>query len=151
MTQLQKLTDQAESAAVSNIPVSSFMDTSPVFLSPNSSVKHAIQIFSAEKVSGAPVLDATNRLLGMISEYDLLLQAATQDLDSPVSYKTEIIGLKPSDTLKEALVLLYRNKLRRLPVVDQNGVLVGVVSRIDVLNRLVGQAEKPETEETAEP
>lgn len=114
------------------------MDASPIVLSPETSVRTAIVTFNSERISGAPVIDRAGKLLGMVSEFDLLLQAATQDLDSPIAFKKEVLGLRPSDTLKEALMILYKHRIRRLPVVGDNGMLVGVVARIHVLNQIVG-------------
>ncbi len=134
---IKNLEKKAEDAKISDLSVLDFMSKHVISLVDGTKIFTAIQTLSTHQISGAPVVDSRGRLLGIISEYDLLLQAATKDLSSAMTYSTEVLTLSAEATLREVLVLLYKNKYRRLPVVDQNKKVLGVVSRIDVLNRLI--------------
>ena len=110
----------------------------------------------AQRVSAFPVLDDNGKVIGVVSEADLL---AKQALDSePDGMPGMITGLlrrrehekargvtagdlmtsppvtvTPDDTLERAARLMYTHKVKRLPVVAADGHLVGIVSRADLL------------------
>lgn len=146
------LTEQAENAKLADVVVESFMETNPIKLLPDTSIANAIQTFATHKISGAPIVNTGGKLMGMISEYDLLLQAGSKDLNSQIQYKDKIIGLLPTDTLKTALILLFKNRIRRLPVVDNTGLLLGMISRIDILKKIIFSVrEHNESKESLDP
>jgi CBS domain-containing protein len=138
---VEKLQQYAEKNSVSLLPAKSFMTSEVVTLGPQTTIAEAIQIFVSSKISGAPVVNATGNLLGIISEHDLLLQAASKDLEEPIGYVKNVLTIHTGTTLKEVLVLFYKNHMRRLPVVDVMGKIQGMVSRIDVLQKLVNVKE----------
>jgi CBS domain-containing protein len=119
------------------IPVVQFMDRDVMCVPIHTTIIKAVKLFRAKNVTGACVVDGANKLLGIVSEYDLLLQAATEPLTSAIKFRAKPKTLRPNQTLKEALVTLYKHKVRRLPVLDAAGKVVGVVTRLDVLERLV--------------
>lgn len=128
------IAEKAEQANLGEVPVSRFMNVDCLKLKPDYSVRGTIEAFRIHHVSGAPVLDYQDKVIGVISEYDLLIQAASSKLSAPIIYKTNIISVQPETTLKEVLVILYKQKLKWLPVVNQGNYIQGVISRIDVLN-----------------
>jgi CBS domain-containing protein len=96
------------------------------------------------RVSGFPVVDGDGVVMGVVSESDLL---ARQEAPGPrrkrvspaeltaadlMSWPPATIG--PDETVRRAARLMYVRKLRRLPVVDQRGRLVGLVTRADLLS-----------------
>lgn len=119
---------------LNDVPVSQFMNKSVVALRDNFSLKTTIETFRVRHISGAPVVDYDNRVIGVISEYDLLIQAASRSVLTPIEYKTSVLSVNPETTLKEVLIMLYKNKLKWMPVVSEQGYLKGVVTRIDVLH-----------------
>ena len=133
----------ADDAKISDLKVTEFMVPPEIKISHEAKIYVAIQGLGAHKISGAPVINAHGKIVGVISEYDLLLQAATKDLSSPIEYTKEFLSLQPSATLRDCLVLLYKNKIRRIPIVDVNQHVVGMVSRMDVLNRLIRPKRPP--------
>jgi CBS domain-containing protein len=110
--------------------------------------------FREHRVSAFPVLDEDDRVVGVVSEADLLVKEALQyDGHGPVSgvlHRQERIkaeGLTaadlmsrppvtigPHDTVAAAARLMYAKKVKRLPVIDEEGRLIGIVSRSDVLS-----------------
>ena len=115
-------------------PVSHFMNENYIKLKANYSIKGAIEIFKTHHVGGAPVTDFQEKIIGVISDYDLLIQAASRPLTSNIEFKQKIFSVYPESTLKEVLVILYKQKLKWMPVINQQGFMQGTITRIDVLH-----------------
>jgi predicted transcriptional regulator len=130
----QNILNKAHEAKLSEATVSQFMSSHVFALHSDYTVKSTIETFRVQHISGAPVVDFENKIIGIISEYDLLIQAATRLLSGPIDYKSQIIAVYPETTLKEVLIILYKNKLKWMPVINKQNYLQGVVARIDVLN-----------------
>ncbi len=116
------------------------MTHSLVTLTPETSIYDAIRKLISRKISGAPVLDSDGKMVGLLSELDCLSVLAsdqfhTEDHIAAVSeyMSTEFETVRP-DTDIYTLAMYFRDKpVRRFPVVDPRGELVGQVSRRDVL------------------
>jgi nucleotide-binding universal stress UspA family protein/predicted transcriptional regulator len=120
----------------------------------------ALRKLLRRQVSGAPVVDAAGKLVGIISEHDLLgwqaaeLDRLTKDPDLDPQdlarrLETESVGalmsqpavtIEPTAALAAALHLLLEHRFRRLPVVE-DGRLIGILSRSDVLKAMAQQWE----------
>jgi CBS domain-containing protein len=137
--------------------VKDVMTTRVVSVQKNASFRTMAGALRQYRVSAFPVLDADGKVIGVVSEADML---AKQALDSePEGMPGMITGLlrrrehqkargvmagdlmtsppviiTPDDTVERAARLMYTRKVRRLPVVDANGHLVGIVSRSDLLS-----------------
>ncbi len=138
---LQKLTDKAKASDLSNVAVKTFMDKNPFTVPEGTKIYSAIMMLAAHKVGSAPVVNRSQHIVGVISEHDLLIQTATRDVAAAMEYTKNPLTLKGESTLLDALAMLYKNKVRRVPVVDPFGVVIGVVTRMDVLSRLIGKKE----------
>ena len=128
-------------------PVKSFSDStaadvmtrSVVTLSPESDLYSAVETLLKHRISGAPVVDAEGRLVGILSEKDCLRVAVASTLDglpegSVASYMTrEVEAITSSSSLYDIVHRFLRRTFRRLPVVDESGRVIGLVSRRDVL------------------
>ncbi len=131
------------------------------------SVLDAARTMLQHRVSGMPVVDENRKLVGMLTEGDLLHRAETgterhrahwlelllgpgraaADYTAAHARKVDevmtdqVVSIAPDTTLAEAAALMERHKVKRLPVVA-NGKLVGIVSRADFLRALIERAEK---------
>lgn len=121
--------------------VSDIMTRNVVTLSPDDSAEDAIETLVQQRISGAPVVDAEGRLLGVLTEYHLLkiasFPALTQQTVGELMTKAVWVIAEDAD-LTAAAELLAKHRIRRLPVVDQ-GRVVGVVSRRDIIQHLLMQ------------
>jgi predicted transcriptional regulator len=126
--------DKTEMANLGETPVLQFMNEHVIMLKANYTLKSTIETFRVHHISGAPVVDYQNKIIGVISEYDLLIQASSRSLSDPIKFNSKIIGVYPETTLKDVLVILYKQKLKWMPVINKENYVQGVVSRIDVLN-----------------
>ena len=125
------------------ITVRDFMSTDIVTLEPDMDVLRAVHILLNNKISGAPVVDAAGKLVGMLTERDCMrvaLDAAfhQQSGGTVAEFMIEDVVVVPAD---ESIITtarrFYDGKYLRYPVVDGTG-LVGVISRSDVM-RVIGQ------------
>lgn len=132
---ISKVQEKVSEANVAEIPVAQFMTKKVVPAHIGDSIRAVIHMFYKNQISGAPVLDKDGLLKGVVSEHDLLLQAASKDLDSPIEYTSKVISVKVDTPLKDLVLIFYKQKVKRLPVVA-GGRVVGIVSRIDLLAQL---------------
>lgn len=110
-----------------------------VTLSEDDNALTALKTLVKRKVSGAPVLDARGRLVGLVTEFDLLLALdyIGEGVRVTKIMKTEIVSVRPDTPLAEARDLFLRHQLRRVPVLSR-GKVVGVLSRRDLLRVELG-------------
>jgi hypothetical protein len=105
------------------------MTTSVVSVSPDESVDEAARLLTFHDISGLPVCEG-GRIVGVVSEADLIGKSGStvgEVMTSPA------VTVAESTTLEHVAEQLTQQRIRRLPVVDASGNLVGVVSRRDVL------------------
>jgi predicted transcriptional regulator len=133
----KKILEYAERKQISSLPVHEFMSKGILKVVQGSSIRAVIAMFKEHKISGAPVVDLNDRMVGIVTGYDLLLQAATRDLNDAILYNKKVLTLKVDDSLKDAIKALHKTKYHRLPVINGLGSVLGVVSQQDILNELV--------------
>jgi CBS domain-containing protein len=102
------------------------------------SMQQVLELFRSARISGAPVLDG-EKLIGVISMEDLIRCLAEQDVDAPITkYMTpNVITVKKSDPVVEALKLFVSTKVGRLPVINEAGQLEGIITKGDVTRGLL--------------
>ena len=136
--------------------VQDVMSTLPVWVSESASFREIAARLRECRVSAFPVLDVHGKLTGVVSEADLLVKEAVPDEPNVIwgflagivhhaargkagavtaagLMTSPAITIGPDDTVEHAARLMYDRKVKRLPVVDQAGRLVGIISRSDVL------------------
>lgn len=106
-----------------------------VTVSPDASASDAVALMLRHGISGMPVVDANRKLLGVVSEYDLLecFLEQPEHIPSVARYMTaEVRTIAPDDDTMDVARIFLEGNYRRLPVVE-NGYLVGLVSRRDIM------------------
>ncbi|MEM7581462.1 MAG: CBS domain-containing protein [Mastigocoleus sp.] len=145
--------------------VADIMTHNPTTVRQETPLQDAIKILAEKKISGLPVIDDTGNLVGVISETDLMWQetgvtppAYIMLLDSviylqnPATYERDLhkalgqtvgevmsknpITVSPEGSVKKAAQLMHDRTIRRLPVVDSNGLLVGILTRGDIIKAM---------------
>ncbi len=117
------------------------MTRSLITLSPDMSAVDAIRTLLQHQISGAPVVDSTDHVVGIISEYKLLcvvIDEATAQTPVGELMTKDVITIEEETPLCDVAQALLSLKIRRLPVLKQ-GKLVGQVSRRDVLRCVVNE------------
>ena len=112
------------------------MNDRVVGIHPDTSVGKAIEVLTKQHIGGLPVVDDDGAVVGMISELALIdVVFDPRVKDAPVSdyMNPEVHLVHPDDPLSRAAQLFALYSFRRLPVVE-NGKLVGIVTRRDLMN-----------------
>jgi IMP dehydrogenase len=121
------------------------MIVEPVTLPPDALVRDALELMAHYKVSGVPITDAANVLVGILTNRDLRFEV---DVDQPVSAlmtARDLVTAPVGTTLAEAEAILHRNKIEKLPVVDSDGRLRGLITVKDIQKKIqYPQATKDE-------
>jgi CBS domain-containing protein len=124
------------------VSVADAMSRWVVTVKTGATVREAAKIMHEAGVGSVIVVDESGRLTGLFTERDLVrVVAEGGDLDAPIEqYMTrEIASVRPETPILEAGDLMIRLGIRHLPVVDEAGRLVGVISIRDVCQRLIGE------------
>jgi len=99
-------------------------------------VAYAAKMMRDEDVGIAPIIEG-DRLVGVLTDRDIAVRVVAEGGDSEQTKVTDVMSrdlvtLDPDQDLDEALRLMARHQVRRLPVVEEDGRLVGVVAQADV-------------------
>lgn len=150
----------ARDRITSRILVKEAMTKNTVTVRRDADLQTAATLLSENRVSGMPVVDNNNRVIGVISEADILILTGMKRdhtfkdilrniLGGPVSAKTtnrnkveDVMSFPPvtskaDDTIADVAKILDERRIKRLPVVDDNGTLLGIISRADIV-RMIG-------------
>ncbi|HEY6055442.1 MAG TPA: IMP dehydrogenase [Gaiellaceae bacterium] len=133
----RNLSIEAQAAEVDKVKRSEAgMIVEPVTLAPDDSVEHALAVMAHYRISGLPVTDPDGRLVGILTNRDLRFQ---HDVRLPVSALMTAEGLVTAPvgtTLAQAEELLHRHKIEKLPVVDADRRLRGLITVKDIQKRI---------------
>lgn len=137
--------------------VKDLMTKTVVTVGPEVPLKEAVKILKEKRISGLPVLDKTGIVIGVITISDVLkmleqiyglkeTEKKSPDLKLSDMYEeekasakvgdvmaTEVYTVQQEDSLEKVMRLMFHNKVHTIPVVDDNGKLVGVVGKRDMM------------------
>jgi IMP dehydrogenase len=112
------------------------MIVDPVTLPPSARVADALALMERYRISGVPIVDDAGQLVGILTNRDLRFE---DDVSQPVSNlmtARELITAPVGTTLAEAEALLHRHRVEKLPIVDAEGVLKGLITVKDIKKRM---------------
>ena len=124
------------------------MTKNPVCCLQNDTVLKAAELMKSENVGSIPVIEneQTQKLIGIVTDRDLTLKIVAEGRD-PKSTKVDevmthkVVTCRAEDDLQKALDAMAEHQLRRIPIVDANNRVVGIIAQADVATR-VDQPEK---------
>ncbi|OGI94821.1 IMP dehydrogenase [Candidatus Nomurabacteria bacterium RIFCSPLOWO2_01_FULL_40_18] len=105
----------------------------PITLSPGALVKEALAIMKENKIGGIPIVDKNMKLVGILTNRDLRFQKNFELPVSDIMTKTNLITGNISTNLVEAEKILTKYKVEKLPLVDKNNKLVGLITYKDIM------------------
>lgn len=142
------------------IPVRTVMTEDVVSVTRDMSIHEAARLLSKHKITGMPVISEDNRVIGVISEADILSPEGTKKENAVNKLLRRLRGRRgtmrpdaervedamnappittlPDADIKEVAAVLDMHRIKRLPVVDHDGKLMGIISRGDII-RAVGK------------
>jgi CBS domain-containing protein len=143
------------------------MHADPISVRPDDDVASLLKLMREHQLPGVPVVDDTARVVGIVTEADLVIRDEDADLHLPhhidlfggviflepfKHYEDRLrrafaatvadmmtenpVTVRPDDSIRRAARLIAERRHNRLPVVEDDGRLVGVVTRVDVLDAL---------------
>ncbi|WP_330205204.1 CBS domain-containing protein [Cyanobacterium sp. Dongsha4] len=151
-----------------NKTVGEVMTPNPITVKPETPLKEAIALLVEHKISGMPVIKEGGELVGVLSESDLMWQETGVEpppyimildsiiyLQNPNRYDKEIhkalgqtvadvmsdkpITIDNTKTIKEAAQLLHQKQIRRLPVVDSDKKIIGILTQGDIIRAMADE------------
>jgi CBS domain-containing protein len=133
--------------------VREIMTTRVIWVKKDATFREMAVALREHRVSAFPVVDDDHKVIGVVSEADLLAKEALDDEPGVLTgilhrrdqvkargvtagdlMTTAVVAVRPDDTVEHAAKLMYDRRVKRLPVTDENGRLVGIISRADVLS-----------------
>jgi len=132
--------------------VQEIMTTRVIWVKQDATFREMAVALRENRVSAFPVVDDDHKVIGVVSEADLLTKEALDDEPGVLAgilhrrdqakargvtagelMTATVVAVRPQDTVEHAAKLMYDRRVKRLPVTDADGRLVGIVSRADVL------------------
>lgn len=101
-------------------------------ISPEASVQEVAQLLYQERISGVPVVNADGKIIGIVTEADIISKASREGMRVADIMSHEIIAVTEDTPINEIALLLSERKIKRVPVVS-GGKLAGIVSRADII------------------
>ena len=119
--------------------------TAPVVsLQRSAPLEAAARLFSSHSFRHVPILDEQNKLVGILSERDLLRHAASRRLDGTTRVDAlmadRVISATPGTAIREIARVMHEHHIGALPVVNEDGLVRGIVTRGDLLHTLIHRA-----------
>ena len=112
------------------------MISDPVTLTKDHTLAEAKELMARFKISGLPVVDAENKLIGIITNRDVKYQENLNAKVEELMTKENLITSDKSTTLEQAKEILLKNRIEKLPIVDAENHLVGLITIKDIDNQL---------------
>ncbi|MBU1659287.1 IMP dehydrogenase [bacterium] len=108
----------------------------PIYVHPDATLADANALMDEFKISGVPVIDMHNKLLGILTNRDMRFEKDMHKKASEVMTKMPLISAKKGISLDEAADIMHKHKIEKLPIIDDEGFLKGLVTIKDIKKRI---------------
>ena len=105
----------------------------PITLAVDATIGDALRLMRENKIGGIPIVDGGGKLAGILTNRDLRFEEDMHRKVSEVMTKDHLITAPEGTDLKKAEIILRKTKIEKLPVVDKNGKLIGLITYRDIL------------------
>lgn len=110
----------------------SVMIENPYSISSEKSIKDALEYAEDKDISGLLVVDSNSKLVGIVTERDLLFAKSAGTISDVMT--KDVVTAKPGVTLDEAKEILHKHRIEKLPIVDDSGIIKGLITSKDITN-----------------
>jgi len=132
--------------------IDEIMTRDPACVTPGTTVRDCAQIMQREDTGIVPVIEegGDRRLVGVITDRDIAIRVVAENR-SPDTRVSEIMSgsrvatARPDDSVDDVLGAMGREQVRRIPIVDERGSLVGIVSQADVSRKAKNEGRVEDT------
>ena len=108
------------------------MILNPISITRGKTVKDALDLMAEYRIGGIPVVDGSNRIVGIVTNRDLRFERNMDKLIDDVMTKEGLVTTNQSTDLESAADILQEHKIEKLPVVDANNCLIGLITYKDI-------------------
>ncbi len=108
----------------------------PIFVHPDATLGEADALMNEYKISGVPVVDGHNKLLGILTNRDMRFEKDMRKTAEETMTKMPLVTAKKGISLDEAADIMHKNKIEKLPIIDEEGFLKGLVTIKDIKKRI---------------
>ena len=117
--------------------VRELMTKDPRTVQPTASIVDAARLMRDEDTGIVPIAEGDGRLVGVVTDRDIAIRVIAEGKDPTSTKVTEltsqnVVTIDPQQDLDEALRLMAQHQVRRLPVVEEDGKLIGIVAQADI-------------------
>ena len=119
---------------------SEIMTKDPVSLSPGDTAQQAAQLMKSNHIGPIPVVDGERKLVGIVTDRDLAIKVVAEGRSAQDTKVSDVMSSKlftcgPNDDVEKAIETMEEHQVRRIPVVDDQNRLLGIVAQADVATR----------------
>jgi CBS domain-containing protein len=134
-----------------NVKIQDVMTRDPRSVSPQTTAREAAQLMKAEDVGIIPVVDGS-RLVGVVTDRDLAVRVVAEGRDASTTVRdvmssNRIATCRPEEDIDRAMETMAKEQVRRIPIVDERGALVGIVAQADVVRKAENDRKAEKTVE----
>ena len=121
--------------------IKEIMTKEPATVTPTTTVRDAARLMQRDDTGILPVVeDSSRKLVAVITDRDIAIRVVAdgRDADTPVSdvmSKGHLVTLQPNADVEDAMEKMADEQVRRIPIVDDSGTLVGIVSQADIVRK----------------
>jgi len=122
--------------------VSEIMTRNPSTVTPASTVREVAKLMKDEDVGIVPIVEneSSQRLLGVVTDRDIAIRVVAEGRDGQTQIRDvmssgNLLTCGPNDSVDKVMETMGDEQVRRIPIVDENGMLVGIVAQADVVRK----------------
>jgi IMP dehydrogenase len=104
----------------------------PYSISSEKSIRDALDYAEDKEISGLLVVDSNSKLVGIITERDLLFANSNDHIHDVMT--KDVVTAKPGVTIDEAKEILHKHRIEKLPIIDDLGIIKGLITSKDIIN-----------------
>jgi CBS domain-containing protein len=130
------------------------MTRDPSCVTPDATVRDAAQLMKREDVGIVPVIDGQNAktLVGVITDRDIAIRCVAEGKDSNTRVRdcmtaSKVATCRENDDVDRAMEAMRTEQVRRIPIVDDRGALIGIVAQADIVRKTTNDAKAENTVE----
>jgi CBS domain-containing protein len=138
--------------------VQEIMTGEPRTLTPNSSVREAAQLMKEIDAGVIPVVesDSSKKLVGVVTDRDIAIRIVAEGKNSDCRVSDVMSGgnlstCAPTDDVDRVMETMSREQVRRIPIVDERGSLVGIVAQADIMRKANDRKAEKTVEKISQP
>jgi CBS domain-containing protein len=134
--------------------IQDIMTKDPACVTPGTTVRDVAQLMQREDTGAVPVVESNDsrRLVGMVTDRDIAIRVVAEGRDgdtrvSEVMTESRLATLKSDASVDDVMRRMADEQVRRIPIVDERGALVGIVSQADVVRKARDDGQSEQTVE----